>query len=197
MAKKHEVCGGIIPFRCFGDRRLTRLHFRVLGVIATHDRLSIIKGGQGCWAGQKRIDEAVGTGKSHVSEATSDLTDWGYLTAEKGGGEARKVYRVIYSTGDWSSFGVEPGEVPPGGNFKGREVPENRREVPVADCQVIDDIEEPRPNKGINRAEALKNSAEAVLRNEEKDFDFDFDADLDTDFDTEPHGFTVVSGGRS
>ena len=190
MAEKHDVCSGAMPFRCLGDRRLTGLHFRVLGVIATHDRLSRVKGGQGCWAGQKRIAKAVGTGKSHVSEAISDLADWGYLTAEKGKGEIRKVYRVVYSTGDWDSFRVEAGEGPLGGNFTGREVPENRREVPIADSQLIEDIEEPRPNKRRNHAEAGKNSAEAVLRNEEY---IDFDADLDP----EPHGFTVVEGGRS
>jgi hypothetical protein len=193
MAKKHDVCGGMVPFRCLGDRRLTGLHFRVLGVIATHDRLSMIYGGQGCWAGQKRIAKRLGTYKSHVSRAISELVSFGYLTVEKGEGEIRKVYRVVYIPEDWGAFGVGGGEVTPDGNSKQREVTENGREVTDGDCQVIEDIEEPRPNKGINRAEAGKNSAEAVLRNEEKDFDFDFDGDLDT----EPHGFTVVSGGRS
>ena len=185
MAEKYDICSGAMPFRCLGDRRLTALHFRVLGVIATHDRLSRVKGGQGCWAGQKRIAGAVGTGKSHVSEAIADLSDWGYLKVEKGKGETRKVYRVVYTSGDWDSFRVEDGEVPPvgnyvippvgnydgpegssvippGGNFKGHEVPENRREVPSADTQLIDDIKEPRPKKGRNAAEAGKNSAEAV-----------------------------------
>ncbi len=109
MAEKHDVCSGAMPFRCLGDRRLAGLHLRVLGVIATHDRLSRVKGGQGCWAGQKRIAGAVGTGKSHVSEAISDLADWGYLTAEKGKGEARKVYRVVYTSGDRDSFRLGAG----------------------------------------------------------------------------------------
>ena len=76
MVKKYDVCGGFMLFRCLGDRRMTGRHFRVLGVIATHDRLSTIKRGQGCWAGQKRIADFVGIGKSHVSEVISDLANW-------------------------------------------------------------------------------------------------------------------------
>ncbi len=185
MAEKHDVCSGAMPFRCFGDRRMTGLHLRVLGVIATHDRLSQVKRGQGCWAGQKRIAGAVGTGISHVSEAIRELTDWGYLTAEKGNSEVRKVYRVCYTPGDWDCFKVEDGEVPPHGNYVipphgnyegpegisvippvgnygGPVIPENDRVIPSADTQLIDDIKEPRPKKERNLAEAQKNSAEAV-----------------------------------
>jgi hypothetical protein len=182
MGKKHDLCGGVMPFRCFGDRRMTGRHYRVLGVIASHDRLSIAKGGQGCWAGQKRIVEIVGAGKSHVSEAISDLVSWKYISVEKGNIEIRKVYRVLYNPEDWGAF--SRALVPVEGNYKGPVVPENRAVVPIEDCQLIEDIEELAPNKGIDHAEALINSAEAVLGNEKEEEGLSFDVG--------PRNFAVV-----
>ncbi|GAG18887.1 unnamed protein product, partial [marine sediment metagenome] len=56
MADGGRVFFAALPARAIGDARLTGLHLKALGAIATHDRISgQRKKGQGCWAGNKRL----------------------------------------------------------------------------------------------------------------------------------------------
>ena len=49
-----DMLFGAVPPRAAADPRLTRLDLRVLIIIATHDRMSEIGGGAGCFGCAKR-----------------------------------------------------------------------------------------------------------------------------------------------
>src|SRR5262245_29254394 len=86
-----------IPMRALRDNRLTARHFRVLGSVATYDRLG--RNGQGCWAGSKRLADDSGCREYHVSDALSDLRRFGYIASERHPMNRRtKVHRIIYYT---------------------------------------------------------------------------------------------------
>lgn len=94
---------GAVPVRAFSDIRLRETHFRVLGVIAAHDRFSLVKGtGQGCTVPSSTIaKEAGGRNASNVSAAISELVEWGFLRSEKRAKDRRRrIYRVIYAPPD-------------------------------------------------------------------------------------------------
>lgn len=94
---------GAIPLHALADRRLSELHLRVLGIIAYHDRMSLITGsGQGCWASVKRMAEEIGGYHyTNVSTAIGQLQKWDYLQVEKRSSDKRmKVYRVRYDSAD-------------------------------------------------------------------------------------------------
>ena len=58
---KAKITFAAIPARAYGDPRLKGLHHKTLGVVALHDRMSsVLKKGQGCWAGNKRLAELIG-----------------------------------------------------------------------------------------------------------------------------------------
>src|SRR5262245_41149877 len=70
-----------IPMRALRDNRLTARHFRVLGSVATYDRLG--RNGQGSWAGSKRLAQDSGCSESHLCDALSDLRRFGYIASER------------------------------------------------------------------------------------------------------------------
>lgn len=92
---------GAIPLHALADRRLSELHLRVLGIIAYHDRMSLITGsGQGCWASVKRMAEEIG-GYNYTNAATAirELTNWGYIQVEQRPSDKRmKIHRVMYDS---------------------------------------------------------------------------------------------------
>jgi biotin operon repressor len=97
-----------IPLRAVLDQRLTGHHFRVLALVAAHDRLG--KNGNGCWASQDRLAALLGCGKSRISKGLSDLRDYGYIASELNPQKRwYRVHRVIYSSDDerfWTSKSV-------------------------------------------------------------------------------------------
>lgn len=98
---------GALPGRASHDRRLTALHFRVLLVIAGHDRMG--RNGQCCWAGRKKLAARVGCDPSSLSSAISDLVDMEYLQEERHENDGRKKgFRVIYKAEeDAPGIGIE------------------------------------------------------------------------------------------
>lgn len=83
-----------LPARAVADDRLNGLPLRVLAAVALRDRLSIARGGKGCFASNQvlcidcRCDEAT------LSRAITQLVDLGYLHRE--GTQRSRVLRVIY-----------------------------------------------------------------------------------------------------
>jgi DNA-binding MarR family transcriptional regulator len=107
MSGKDKPRYGPVPLRAARDLRLAALHFRVLLVIAAHDRLG--KNGQGCWLAQNRIAEIVHCSKSHLSNVLGELRDWGFIKS-KINRDRRwfRVHSVVYTDKDFSC--LEPGK---------------------------------------------------------------------------------------
>ena len=112
-----------IPLRAVLDQRLTGHHWRVLALVAAHDRLG--KNGSGCWAAQNRLAALLGCSKSRLSEGLSDLRDYGYIASQLNPQRRwHRVHRVIYSIDDerfWASKSV-----PQERNSPTKSVPESR-----------------------------------------------------------------------
>jgi DNA-binding MarR family transcriptional regulator len=88
-----------LPRRAMTDPRLTALHWRVLAVIAAHDRLS--KNGAGCWASQQRLADLAKCSYTRVSDTLTDLRTWGYNVTERHPtDERRRVHRIVYDDAD-------------------------------------------------------------------------------------------------
>lgn len=101
-----KLCFGAIPFRAFGDERLHAAHFRLLGVIATHDRFNA--NGQGCRAGNARLAELTGSNYSALSRTLKQLADWGYIEGYVNPLNKRlRVYVVLYTVEDFATFKSE------------------------------------------------------------------------------------------
>lgn len=158
MAEKKKVTlFGPIPLRAFSDQRLTELHLRTLGIIAYHDRMSLVVGaGQGCWASSATMAEEMGGYNiANVSTAISQLEKWGYLQIEKRPADKRmRVYRVIF----------EPsGNLPPGQTIdadeSGDRLPKGK-EPPKVVC----------PPDRINDWNTEETSPQYISQSEERDF---------------------------
>lgn len=67
---------GAIPLRAFSDSRLSAAHFRVMGVIAYHDRLG--RNGQGCWVAQEKL-AAAAVHYNTLSRIAGELEGFGYI----------------------------------------------------------------------------------------------------------------------
>src|SRR5690349_1959535 len=93
-----KLCFAPLPARAIGDQRLTKLHFRVLGAIAFHDRMSDPrKAGQGCWASNRTLSSECGCNYTNLSTAISELAGWGYIKRDSRPlDKRRRIYRVIY-----------------------------------------------------------------------------------------------------
>jgi hypothetical protein len=96
-----------IPLRVWLDRRLTRRHIVVLGIIAAQFGAN----GQGCTAKQRRLAELAGYSETHFSEAVRDLRDWGYITSEFRERGRQRVHRIVWNNEVdkcfWQSVGKE------------------------------------------------------------------------------------------
>ena len=66
-----------MPNRAWLDNRLSKLHLRVLGVIAMHARFG--DNGLGCTLSSRRIGEKIEALHHKVAVARRDLVKWGYL----------------------------------------------------------------------------------------------------------------------
>ena len=89
------ACFAAISARATRDETLTNLQFRVLMVIAAHDRLG--RNGQCCWAGLKTLAQEVGCHPTNVSTALKKLRDAGYIGEARHKDDGRrKSYRIIY-----------------------------------------------------------------------------------------------------
>lgn len=100
---KEKVLFAPIPIRALGDRQLTEIHLRALGVVAYHDRMSLATGkGQGCWASTATMaKEMGGYNLTNVSTAISQLAKWGYLKVDKRPDDKRlRIYRVDFADAD-------------------------------------------------------------------------------------------------
>jgi biotin operon repressor len=112
-----------IPLRAVLDQRLTGHHWRVLALVAAHDRLG--KNGSGCWASQDRLAAFLGCSKSRLSEGLSDLRDYGYISSQLNPQKRwYRVHRVIYSSDDERFWAFE--SVPQERNSPTKSVPESR-----------------------------------------------------------------------
>ena len=100
-----------IPIRAFGDDRLSGRHWRVLAVIAFHDRLG--KNGQGCWAGRRGLAQEAAISETHFSDAVSDLRRWGYVASEQNTTKRnQQIHRVIYDELG-PKYGTNPAQLGP------------------------------------------------------------------------------------
>lgn len=88
-----------LPGRVLADDDLTALDFRVLGVVAAHDRMG--RNGQCCWAGQKKLAGLANCDPTRLSASLSKLVSKGYLEALRDENDKRrKGFRVIYIAAD-------------------------------------------------------------------------------------------------
>lgn len=99
MPRKIEASFGAIPCRALSDRRLTDLDIRVLGVVSSHDAMSLPSGkGEGCWAGLERISRSTNANYNNVAGSISKLEDLGYLKREVHPRDRRRsVFRVVFN----------------------------------------------------------------------------------------------------
>jgi DNA-binding MarR family transcriptional regulator len=140
------------PPRAIGDQRLTCLHFRVLGAIALHDRMSSgRKYGQGCWAGNKTLAQECGCHYASLSTAITDLARWDYiLRTHHPLNKRRKVYRVIYNEADRPVV------------QRRKSLPADKLSVASPNVVVCPDLDNPIQNQGLKRVEYIP------LKREEK-----------------------------
>jgi len=102
MADKNRATFAPLPVRAIGDQRLTASHFRALGAIGEHDRMSGHRGkGAGCYASNKTLSEKCGINYSNFSTVIRQLGSWGYIvSAPHPINKRTRVYRVIYDEAD-------------------------------------------------------------------------------------------------
>ena len=90
----HEQWGAI-PVRAFSDARLSRIDFRVLGVVAYHDRFG--RNGMGCTLDFRKLAAKAAVDPSHLARHTKRLQEFGYITVTKSETDRRRrSYSVIY-----------------------------------------------------------------------------------------------------
>jgi hypothetical protein len=145
-------------------------HFRVGGVIAAHDRMSIPRGtGAGCYASHKTIAKKANVNYSNLSTIMADLIKWGYVTRTRSENvKVRFVYRICYESlpndklPSLPKDEVDPdtGEVTP---VEGEGLPIPSCQLCPADGQVAETVERSLSNIFPKRfSETERNSAEAA-----------------------------------
>lgn len=96
---------GAIPARAFGDQRFSAGHFRMLGVVAAHDRMSKHRESAGCYAAQTRLASLTGLHVKSTARLISELLEWGYLERSPNPVNGRlAVYRVVFDDADAVAF---------------------------------------------------------------------------------------------
>ncbi|MDQ0318761.1 hypothetical protein QO002_000899 [Pararhizobium capsulatum DSM 1112] len=105
-----------LPGRVLSDDDLTALDFRVLGVVAAHDRMG--RNGQCCWAGQKKLAAMVKCDPTRLSNSLSKLVNRKYLQELRDENDKRrKGFRVIYvADKDAAAIGSKVRDRLPDGN---------------------------------------------------------------------------------
>ena len=90
---------GPIPTRAFADKDLRGEDFRVLGIIAAHDRLGANR--TGCYASQATLCFKIGIDTTAFSRSIHRLGERGYLTASTHPLNKRlRAYSVVYTDDD-------------------------------------------------------------------------------------------------
>lgn len=87
-----------IPARAVADNRLHGFPLRVLAAVALRDRMSVAKGGKGCFASNDVLCIDCRCNEQNLSRAISDLVELGYLVRE--GNQRSRVLRVVYTAED-------------------------------------------------------------------------------------------------
>ena len=88
-----------IPLRAMSDSRLTAECWRVLAVVAAHDRLG--KNGTGCYASHERLARMARCHTKALSRTLKKLAKCGYLeVAVNQNDRRRSVYFLVYNEGD-------------------------------------------------------------------------------------------------
>jgi DNA-binding MarR family transcriptional regulator len=88
-----------LPARAVGDDKLSAEDFRVLGVIAAHDRLGA--NGVGCYASVSRLAQLTNAHVKSVSRTISSLAQRGYIEINPNPMDKRRhVYRIRYTEMD-------------------------------------------------------------------------------------------------
>ncbi len=107
-----------LPVRACADTRLTAGHWRVLGIIAYHDRFN--SNNRGCYIKHQKMAEMIGSSRSSVTEWLRDLLAWGYVStlAPLTNDRRREAYTVLYvppdTTKECPETGTLIGNVCPG-----------------------------------------------------------------------------------
>ncbi len=85
-----------LPVRACSDKRLTGGHWRVLGIIAYHDRFN--RNNRGCYVTHQKMAEFIGSSRSSVTEWIRDLYAWGYVDvlAPLNKDRRREAYTIQY-----------------------------------------------------------------------------------------------------
>lgn len=90
-----------LPMRAITDRRMKGAHFRVLAAICAHDRLSVSRRGQGCWASNRTLAAECGVNYTNLSTTIRDLGIWNYVRSEPHPLNKRtRVLRINYTAED-------------------------------------------------------------------------------------------------
>lgn len=96
-------CYSAMPFRCFGDLRLTRADLAVLGVIAAHDRFQA--NGRGCDVKRDRLAYLADIDLATMSRSVRKLTEHGYIVGTPHHKDGRRnIYCVLYTDEDHEDF---------------------------------------------------------------------------------------------
>ncbi len=85
-----------LPVHACSDKRLTGGHWRVLGIIAYHDRFN--RNNRGCYITHQGMAEMMRSSRSSVTQWLQDLQTWGYVTtlAPRSSDRRREAYTVRY-----------------------------------------------------------------------------------------------------
>lgn len=102
-----DVSFAALPARVFGDDRLKLLHWKIIGAVALHDRLSGARGkGRGCTANNPTLAAKIRCNLTNLSTAIGQLVSWGYLESEVDPVKRRnRTLRVVYTDEDAAFMG--------------------------------------------------------------------------------------------
>lgn len=151
-----------LPMRAMRDKRLNAEHFRVLMVVAFHDRFG--RNGTGCYAGNKKMAEEADCNIKSLSRTLRELAEWGYITAKVNPlNKKTRIYNVAYAEPEnGSRFATNVGSI---GNSPATCADENGNnfadEVPQIGSKDFDEDEQnQRPAEGNISCEAITNHGE-------------------------------------
>ena len=104
---KNKAYFAPVPNRAVTDDRLRLIHYRVLALIAAHDRFGI--NGMGCTLSTRGIGERLKQKQGNVSIACRDLVNWGYLMPVRNPKHSQmRMLSVIYEDEDKDAFKARP-----------------------------------------------------------------------------------------
>jgi len=127
---KNKAYFAPVPNRAVTDDRLRLIHYRVLALIAAHDRFGV--NGMGCTLSTRGIGERLRQKQGNVSIACRDLVNWGYLMPVRNPKHSQmRMLSVIYEDGDKDAFKQAPTDMPKGiGSPPGTDMPEGIGDAP-------------------------------------------------------------------